>query len=121
MGRFAAALEDVRRIMNGNCSGVVMDTIRICAIPVFTPEEIRSLRHSAKMPQRVFAKCIGVTEKAVEAWEGGRSRPNGAVRRLLGMLAEDPDFFYNCGICTRQRTEYRKVCASSKKTRSTHG
>ena len=98
MGRFAEALEDARRLVKGDVREVRVDTLQISRVPNFTPEEIKSLRHAAKMPQRLFALCLGVTPKSVEAWEGGRSHPDGAARRLLGLLQQDPDFFSKVGI-----------------------
>jgi putative transcriptional regulator len=50
------------------------------------------------MTQKTFAACIGVTPKSVEAWEGGRSRPDGAARRLLGLMRDHPGFAENMGI-----------------------
>ena len=98
MGRFAEALEDARRLVKGDVQGVSVDTLQISRVPDFTSEEIKSLRHAAKMPQRLFALCLGVTQKSVEAWEGGRSHPDGAARRLLGLLQQDPNFFTKGGI-----------------------
>ena len=45
--------------------------------------------------------CIGVSAKSVEAWEGGRSRPDGAARRLIGLMRDHRDFAQNMGIVTR--------------------
>ena len=53
------------------------------------------------MTQAVFATCVGVTVKSVEAWEGGRSRPDGAARRTLGLLSQDPTYFDRCGVIIR--------------------
>ena len=105
MGRFAEALEDVRRLAKGNHRGVIVDTLQISDIPDFTADEIKAIRHTVKMPQRVFAQCLGVTRKTVEAWEGGRSHPDGAARRLLGLLQNDPNFFHTVGILRLKHTE----------------
>ena len=69
-------------------------------IPVkeFTPEEIKAIRLNSNMTQNMFASCIGVTQKAVEAWEGGRSRPDGAARRTLGLMQSNPRFAIDLGI-----------------------
>jgi putative transcriptional regulator len=98
MGRFAEALEDARRLVKGDTRGIRVDSLKIRRIPDFTPEEIKALRHAVNMPQRLFALCLGVTQKSVEAWEGGRSHPDGAARRLLGLLQNNPDFFQKTGI-----------------------
>ena len=106
MGRFAEALADAQRLARGDTRGIIVDTLQIIDIPDFNPEEIKALRHAAKMPQRLFARCLGVTQKSVEAWEGGRSHPDGAARRLLGLLQNDPDFFSKVGIFRHERTDY---------------
>ena len=50
------------------------------------------------MTQKTFAACMGVSTKSVEAWEGGRSRPDGAARRLIGLMKDHPGFAENMGI-----------------------
>jgi putative transcriptional regulator len=37
----------------------------------------------------VFADVVGVSKKTVEAWENGRNKPEGAARRLIGMMAKN--------------------------------
>ena len=74
----------------------------ISSIPsTFTPEEIKEIRLNAKMTQSIFASCIGVTKKAVEAWEGGRSKPDGAARRTLGLFKQNPRYADDVGIIVR--------------------
>ena len=114
MGRFAEALEDVKRIIEGDYSGVIADTMRIADVPDFTPEEIKALRHATKMSQRVFAHCLGVSQKSIEAWESGRSHPDGAARRLLGLLQIDHDFFSKSGIYRYERKEFTTSHANPK-------
>jgi putative transcriptional regulator len=43
----------------------------------------------AGMTQNVFAAYMGVSPKTVEAWEGGRTHPNGTAFRLLDVLASN--------------------------------
>ena len=54
-------------------------------VPEYTPEEIRRIRIKSKMTQVSFANYLGVTVKAVEAWECGRNKPNGSARRLMSL------------------------------------
>lgn len=70
----------------------------VAEVPEFTPEEIKNIRLNSNMTQSVFAACIGVTKKAVEAWEGGRSRPDGAARRTLGLMKNNTNFAAETGI-----------------------
>lgn len=64
--------------------------VSVTPLPDIQGAEIRSIRLSLKMTQSVFAQIMGVSVKTVEAWEGGRSKPNGTSRRLLSMLRDDP-------------------------------
>ena len=102
MGRFAEALEDVHRLAAGDCAG--FHSTRVSKKPVedFTAAEVLAIRKGLKMPQWLFASCMGVSPKTVEAWEGGRSHPDGAARRLLGLVRDDPEFFLRTGVYVRE-------------------
>ena len=50
------------------------------------------------MTQDVFARCIGVSKKSVEAWEYGKAKPDGAARRLLGLMCDNLYFAQENGI-----------------------
>lgn len=67
----------------------------------FTPAEIKQIRLNAEMTQTAFALCLGASQKSVEAWEGGRSKPNGSARRLLGLMEIDPKIMDKMGIYVR--------------------
>ena len=54
------------------------------------------------MTQDLFAGCIGVSKKSVEAWEYGRAKPDGAVRRLLGLMWDNPHFAEENGIVYKE-------------------
>ena len=41
---------------------------------------------------RVFPESLGVSPKTVEAWENGRNKPEGASRRLLEIVRDNPQF-----------------------------
>ena len=88
---------------NGNKSGAVVHKIEIMDIPDFTAKEIREIRKNANMTQNVFATCIGVTKKAVEAWECGRTHPEGAARRMIGLIKDNPAFAEEVGIIKKIR------------------
>jgi putative transcriptional regulator len=40
----------------------------------------------------LFAASLGVSPKTVEVWENGRNKPEGASRRLLEIVRDDPTF-----------------------------
>ncbi|MBR1558900.1 MAG: transcriptional regulator [Clostridia bacterium] len=81
--------------------GVTVRHMSVASLRSFTPGEIRQIRLDAQMTQSTFAACIGVTKKAVEAWEGGRSKPDGAARRTLGLMQSNPRFADEAGIIVR--------------------
>ena len=54
-------------------SKTIVRKLKVAPVPDYTPKEIRDIRLKSAMTQTVFAACIGVTKKAVESWEGGRS------------------------------------------------
>ena len=61
-------------------------------VPDYLPEDIKRIRSNAEMTQVGFAYFLGVTTKAVEAWENGRNKPNGSARRLISVVEKDPAF-----------------------------
>lgn len=64
-------------------------TYTISPVREYSNVEIREIRMKAGMTQSVFASYMGVSQKTVEAWEGGRTHPTGPVFRLLEILASD--------------------------------
>lgn len=56
----------------------------------FDAEEIRTIRLSANMTQKVFASFLGVSPKTVESWEAGRYKPDGPARLGHGAFASGP-------------------------------
>lgn len=98
-----AGLHEALAYVNGDPSiNATVHKMSVSSVPAaFTPEEIKEIRLNAKMTQSIFASCIGVTKKAVEAWEGGRSKPDGAARRTLGLFRDNPRFADEVGIIIR--------------------
>jgi len=58
----------------------------------FNNNEIKRIRQKTGLSQVLFAGSIGVSPKTVEAWENGRNKPEGASRRLLEVVRDDPNF-----------------------------
>ena len=52
--------------------------------------EIKRLREHLKVSQPVFARCLNVSTKLVQAWEGGARSPDGAALRLLRIVEQAP-------------------------------
>ena len=61
---------------------------RVTVIPIkeYTSTEVKGIRKSVGMSQRVFADYIGVSNKTVEAWEAGTNQPSGSASRILNMM-----------------------------------
>ena len=95
MSRYDEIMKGLQEALDyekGKTNGTQVHRIEILDVPNFQPEEIKEIRLNCRMTQSTFAACIGVTKKAVEAWEGGRSHPDGAARRLLGLMHANPNF-----------------------------
>ena len=96
-----SSLNELKEHAEGKPTGVVIHrraATAIVDVPEFTPQEIKEIRLISRMSQRTFAACIGVSVKSIEAWEGGRSRPDGAARRILGMMKSNPSFAKDMGL-----------------------
>ena len=73
-------------------------TITILPLDTFSANEIKEIRLKAGMTQSVFAKYLGVSVKTVEAWEAGRTHPEGAACRMLSLTRMNPQFPVISGI-----------------------
>jgi putative transcriptional regulator len=59
--------------------------------------EIHQLRDRLKVSQSVFARCLNVSTKLVQAWEGGIRHPAGAALRLLRLAERAPGLVFTVG------------------------
>jgi putative transcriptional regulator len=66
--------------------------LTIKPIDTFNNDDIKQIRKRTGLSQVMFAGSLGVSPKTVEAWENGRNRPDGASRRLLEVVRDDPGF-----------------------------
>ncbi len=60
-------------------------------VKVYEADEVKKIRNSTGMSQKVFASYMGVSDKTVEAWEAGTNHPSGAASRLLNMIEQDKE------------------------------
>ena len=65
------------------------NTISVEPVKIFEAEEVKKIRNSTGMSQKLFASYMGVSDKTVEAWEAGTNHPSGAASRLLRMIEMD--------------------------------
>lgn len=66
--------------------------LTIKPIVTFDTEDIKQTCQKTGLSQVVFAGSLGVSPKTVEARENGRNKPEGASRRLLEIVRDDPGF-----------------------------
>ena len=65
------------------------NTIIIEPVRVYEADEVKKIRKTVGMSQKIFASYLGVSDKTVEAWEAGTNHPSGAASRLLSMMEMD--------------------------------
>lgn len=70
-------------------------------IKVFDAEEVRKIRNSTGLSQKIFASYMGVSDKTVEAWEAGTNHPSGAASRLLQMMEMDKELIIKFPFVTK--------------------
>lgn len=80
-------------IADAQAGGTKLSRITMVALPVknYCADDIRNIRKSTGMSQRLFAGYMGVSEKTVEAWEAGTNKPSGTANRILNMMEMDAD------------------------------
>jgi len=61
-------------------------------VDTFDNDDIKRILQKTCFSQVMFAGSLGVSPKTVEAWENGRNKPEGASRRLLEVIRDDPGF-----------------------------
>lgn len=66
--------------------------ITVTPVKQYSAEEVKQIRKSTEMSQRLFAEYLGVSAKTVEAWEAGTNHPSGPSSRLLSMIESDRSF-----------------------------
>ena len=100
-----SSLNELVEHAEGKDTGIVVhrrSSQDVIEVPIFSPQEIRQVRLMLNMTQKTFAACIGVSLKSIEAWESGRSRPDGAARRILGLMKDHPSFVKDMGLIIAQ-------------------
>jgi len=90
-----ALIEAMQELVDHSAGRIDLRTSHISISPVrdtISAEEIKSIRKELGMSQSIFATVIGVSKRTVESWENGRYSPDGAARRLLSVIQQDPGF-----------------------------
>lgn len=63
------------------------------AAPKLAAAQIAALRNRLGFSQVVFAKCMNVSVRTIQAWEQGLRTPDGAAFRLMDLVAAQPALF----------------------------
>lgn len=65
----------------------------VTVVPVkeYSSQEVKAIRNSTGLSQKLFASYMGVSAKTVEAWEKGTNTPSGAASRILNMMEMDEE------------------------------
>jgi putative transcriptional regulator len=75
------------REMKRHMAGKVVAGVRVTRL---SEPDVRAIREAADISQAQFAKLIGVNLRTLQNWEQQRTRPTGAARALLKIVASDP-------------------------------
>lgn len=59
----------------------------------YSPELVKTTRQILGVSQAVFAKFIGVSSNAVQAWEQGGNPATGAAARLMDEIRLNPEYW----------------------------
>jgi len=72
-------------------------TVREVAVvippPQLNPGDVRKTRETLGVSQPVFADLLGTSRSTIRSWEQGQKIPSPMARRLLGLIASDPQYW----------------------------
>ncbi len=87
---FEKSIEELNQLLDGRDPGVERHERHLPIPPNFSGEEIKKIRQQIPATQLVFAQIMAASPRTVQAWETGRSKPNGPARRLMQLIELDP-------------------------------
>ena len=93
---YESIMEGLQQAIEYEKGNKSMGRLRISATPAIEPiadyskEKIKEIRQKTKLPQKYFAELVGVSPRAVEAWETGKRKPTGSAKRLFQLIDKDP-------------------------------
>lgn len=83
-------LQEAIEYEKGNLKGVKRHVVTVRPLTVYKAKEIKQIRTKLDLSQSAFSNIIGVSKKAVEAWESGKNIPKGPAQRMLELLDKEP-------------------------------
>jgi len=87
---FTEALEKGETITKRfTCRTVVLDLSPV----VYGPETVKGTRRLLRASQGIFAQFLGVSVRAVRAWEQGVNTPSDIACRFMDEIQRNPDFW----------------------------
>jgi len=95
--QFESLVEALNQAIDYKKGNKALGRVRIVSIPDIEPiaeyskEKIKEIRKQINLPQKYFAELIGVTPRAVEAWEAGTRKPTGTAKRLFQLIEKNPN------------------------------
>lgn len=91
-------LNEALEYEKGNLKNVRTSKVTVSPLPRYTKDDIKNIRKSLNVSQKVFADIIGVSKKTIEAWESGRNSPNGPAQRVLEIISKNHSIISECSI-----------------------
>ncbi len=88
-GSIMEGLDEALRDAQSEKPTLKRHTVTVEPVKIFKADEVKKIRNSTGMSQKIFASYMGVSDKTVEAWEAGTNHPSGAASRLLSMIEKD--------------------------------
>lgn len=100
------SLEEAHDFAKGNKrAGTKVTKRHFEPVKILNAREIRKIRNLLGRTQLVFSEMLGVTPKAVEAWESGKNRPSKTASRMLQLLVIEPKLFSKLGLESEEKVK----------------
>lgn len=85
------SIQQATAALNGDYSNVTVHESSLQPVPHYSAQDIKAIRSELDITQRVLALVLAVSPRTVEAWEAGKSQPNGSACRLLQLIQQHPN------------------------------
>ena len=80
-------------VTTGDYSKLTIREVQIPDPSQYQPADVKALRSSMQVSQRLFASLVGVSPELVAHWEYGIRQPAPVARRLMDKIRENPAAF----------------------------
>ncbi|EIW12429.1 XRE family transcriptional regulator [Lactiplantibacillus plantarum EGD-AQ4] len=85
------SIQQATAALNGDYSNITVHESSLQLVPHYSAQDIKAIRSELGITQRVLALVLAVSPRTVEAWEAGKSQPNGSACRLLQLIQQYPN------------------------------